>query len=50
LGSSNDLSADGKEALKEKITKNLKQTDQSLTWLDQNANVRLLVENLLISY
>ena len=34
----------------EKITKNLKQTDQSLTWLDQNANVRLLVENLLISY
>ncbi len=34
----------------EKIAENLNQTDQSLTWLDQNANVRLLVENLLISF
>ncbi len=34
----------------EKIAQNLNQTDQSLTWLDQNANVRLLVENLLISF
>ena len=34
----------------EKIFKNLTQTDNSISWLEQNANVRLLVENLLISY
>ncbi|MFK7800716.1 MAG: DNA polymerase III subunit delta' [Anaerolineae bacterium] len=34
----------------EKIFANLTQTDQSVTWLDQNANVRLLVENLLLFY
>lgn len=34
----------------EDIAANLNQTDNSLTWLDQNANVRLLVENLLISF
>lgn len=34
----------------EKIVKNLTQTDSSIGWLEQNANVRLLVENLLLSY
>ncbi|MFT5195055.1 MAG: DNA polymerase-3 subunit delta' [Cellvibrionaceae bacterium] len=34
----------------DKILSNLTQTDKSVTWLDQNANVRLLVENLLLSF
>ncbi|MEM9775083.1 MAG: DNA polymerase III subunit delta' [Chloroflexota bacterium] len=34
----------------EKIITNLNKTDSAITWLDQNANVRLLVENLLISF
>ncbi|MEM8862188.1 MAG: hypothetical protein AAGD96_28035, partial [Chloroflexota bacterium] len=34
----------------DKIVTNLNQVDNAITWLDQNANVRLLVENLLISF